>query len=153
MNMKKISFICLAILLAATVNAQVMHVWSNNQSVHQQTVESVDSITFENDSANIVNIPTVGNICKTWKKRYLQDPYDNYYVTYSLTFNSDGTFTYSFTAPDVTVSTSGKYLIQGNLILLCNTSSPRDGMPTCVVYNNGKIYGSFGYQTLAIELQ
>ena len=138
--MKKIIIILFAALCAAAVIAQTMQIWSNNQPVHQQSVENVDSILFIT-SAVSDNIPTSDKVCKTWTYQYYSSQY-SWGMTFNLTLREDNTFSYSeiYTDSGSNKNASGTYLVQGNLILACATAGDAVAVPLVWVYNEGALY-------------
>lgn len=85
-------------------------------------------------------------ICKTWEDIKTDGGYSK---GVRITLNQNDTFSYSFGQDDGEGFSwrnagSGTFLRQGNLILLCVTSGEGYCLPTCLVYNNGKLYGGFG---------
>ena len=85
-------------------------------------------------------------ICKTWEDI---KPNGGYSQGVRITLSQNNTFSYSYGQDSgngfswVSMG-SGTFLQQGNLILLCLTSGSGYNLPTCLVYNNGKLYGGFG---------
>lgn len=139
--MKKTSFMLFAALFAVAANAQNMQMWSNNDVIHQQAVSTIDSITFDNTSSDFVNIPNVESLCKTWTALY--DCYE-LCSTISLTLTNSNTFSCTLNQNGGnTYNCSGKYLVQGHLVLLCSTSGTNFFLPTSLVYSDGNLYGSF----------
>lgn len=135
--MKKIYLLLLATFIAAAMNAQTMQVWSNNQPVYQQSVDPVDSIIFlEASIAN--NLPTLDKICKTWLHEY-NGPKGYSYMAITLTDS------YTFTYDDDGDYSTGKYMVQGNLILFCiTTMGDSYNFPSILIYNDNKLYGDLG---------
>ena len=82
-------------------------------------------------------------ICKTWEDIKGSGDYRS---GVRITLSQNNTFTYYLTAKgDSWINYgSGTFLRQGNLILLCLTTGEGYYLPTCLVYNNGKLYGGFG---------
>ncbi len=141
--MKKIFFMLIATICVAA-NAEVMQIWNSSQVVYQQSTESIDSLTFINSN----NIPTPHDICKTWEgAAYSGGTGELSGYTIYITFSSNYTFSYNIFG----MMSTGNYIIQGNMILLCKTSGNGLYLPTCLVYYNGKLYGGFGEQG-SIEL-
>ena len=94
-------------------------------------------------------------ICKTWEDVKSSD---GYIRGARITLTQNKTFSYYFYYENDDHSYSwrnfgsGTFLRQGNLILLCLTSGTGLYLPTCLVYNNGKLYGGFGVSG-SFELQ
>ena len=135
--MKKFSYILLAALFSVATNAQTLQVWNNHQPVFQQTVETVDSITFLSASQDN-NLPTPEKLCKTWT---CINKYDNEVIA-ELTFNEDKTYYWNWKYDNKFSPTSGTYLVQGNIIILCLNSIVDTNQPIIVAYNDGKIYAN-----------
>ena len=130
--MKKMFFILLATLLVAAVKAEVMQIWNSGQIVYQQSIESMDSLTFVNEG----NIPTPSKLCKTWTGKSE--------ILIKLTLTKRHTFTFKCGNEEYGTC-SGEYLVQGNMIILCATSGYGiSNLPTCVAYNKGKLYSCVG---------
>ncbi|MBQ7996407.1 MAG: hypothetical protein IJ249_01915 [Paludibacteraceae bacterium] len=138
--MKKIFFLLIAMVCVAGVYAQNMQIWTDDDIMYEQSVATIDSITFTN-----ANAPTQeGTLYKTWEGKR------DYWAGVRITLTQNNTFTYYlwYENDDHSYSWrnfgSGTFLRQGNLILLCLTSGDGIYLPTCLVYNNGKLYGGFG---------
>ena len=141
--MKKLFFMLIATVCVAGAYAQNMQIWTDDDIMYEQSVATIDSITFTGSNAPAQE----GTLYKTWgaikpdggvRIVLSQDNTFSYYVL----GNEDEWYNYG----------SGTFLRQGNLILLCVTSGPGHYLPTCLVYNNGKLYGGFGVLG-AFELQ
>ena len=102
------------------------------------TTASTDAIiSFSSD-----NVLSPDNICKTWTGQagsntitltfFMSDDESIGYFSYTNYFD-DGPYSSTNTA-------SGRFLIQGNLILIC-ASQGFNYIPTVYVYYNGTVYG------------
>ena len=136
--MKKIFFLLIATVCVAGISAQTMQVWTDNDIMYEQSVATIDSITFTNSNAPAQE----GTLYKTWEDIKGSDDYRS---GVRITLSQNNTFTYYVTKGDSWNNYgSGTFLRQGNLILLCLTTGEGYYLPTCLVYNNGKLYGGFG---------
>lgn len=142
--MKKISFMLVAVICAVAANAQTMGIWNSNQVIYQQPISTIDSITFvENVEDNInfsnSNLATMGSICKTWNGNIEGGAIIK--ATFTKSNGVNLTLTMVGGGDYIEYNGSGKYILQGNLVLLCFTSG--EGvhmMPLVMVYNEGKLY-------------
>lgn len=141
--MKKLFFMLIATICVAGAYAQNMQIWTDDDIMYEQSVATIDSITFTDANAPAQE----GTLYKTWEdiKTFEEEGRQGVRITlsqnntfsYSVGNNIDGNWSwYNFG--------SGTFLRQGNLILLCLTSGEGYYLPTCLVYNNGKLYGGFG---------
>lgn len=149
--MKKLFFMLIAIICVAGVYAQNMQIWTDDDIMYEQSVATIDSITFTQSSAP----EQEGTLYKTWES--IKNTGGDYSHGVRITLSQNNTFSYSHGNNIDGVFKwynygSGTFLRQGNLILLCLTSGDGAFLPTCLVYNNGKLYGGFG-QFGAHELQ
>ena len=142
--MKKIFFLLIATVCVAGVYAQNMQIWTDNDIMYEQSVATIDSITFTQSNAPAQE----GTLYKTWEDIITDDGISQ---GVRITLSQNNTFSYSVgnNMPDGKNWSwynfgSGTFLQQGNLILLCLTSGTGYYLPTCLVYNNGKLYGGFG---------
>lgn len=148
--MKKLFFMLIATVCVAGVYAQNMQIWTGDDIMYEQSVATIDSITFTQSSAP----EQEETLYKRWEGTIIDDGYTQ---GVRITLSQNNTFSYSF-GQDVGdgfswySGGSGTFLRQGNLILLCKTSGQGTYLPTCLVYNNGKLYGGFGSWG-AFELQ
>lgn len=140
--MKKLFFMLIATICVTGAYAQNMQIWTDDDIMYEQSVATIDSITFTQSSAP----EQEGTLYKTWEDIKSSDDYS---VGVRITLSQNNTFSYSYGNNSDGVfkwynSGSGTFLRQGNLILLCLTSGEGIYLPTCLVYNNGKLYGGFG---------
>lgn len=140
--MKKLFFMLIATVCVTGVYAQNMQVWTDDDIMYEHSVATIDSITFTN-----ANAPTQeGTLYKTWESVRSDN---GHYEGVRITLSQNGTFTYSIyiyggDGYKWHSEGSGTFLRHSNLILLCMTSGTGYSLPTCLVYNNGKLYGGFG---------
>ena len=152
--MKKLFFMLIATICVAGVYAQNMQIWTGDDIMYEQSVATIDSITFTQSSAP----EQEGTLYKTWEgiKTFVEDGGQVVYNSgVRITLSQNNTFSYYIKDREESAwynYGSGTFLRQGNLILLCVTSGPGHYLPTCLVYNNGKLYGGFGVLG-AYELQ
>ena len=144
--MKKIFLLLIAAVCVAGVYAQNMQIWTDDDIMYEQSVATIDSITFTDSNAPAQE----GTLYKTWEatRSYTERTY-TYYDGVRLVLSQNSTFSYSFMSNSSSLDGweligSGTFLRQGNLILLCLTSGEGYYLPTCLVYHNGKLYGGFG---------
>jgi len=139
--MKKLFFMLIATVCVAGVYAQNMQIWTGDDIMYEQSVATIDSITFTGANAPAQE----GTLYKTWEKIITGDGYSQ---GVRITLNQNNTFSYYILDSEEDMEWynlgSGTFLRQGNLILLCLTSGQGYYLPTCLVYNNGKLYGGFG---------
>lgn len=138
--MKKLFFMLIATICVAGAYAQNMQIWTGDDIMYEQSVATIDSITFTQSSAP----EQEGTLYKTWEDIKIFE--GGISQGLRITLNNNNTFTY-YVADDGMEwynYGSGTFLRQGNLILLCLTSGDGIYLPTCLVYNNGKLYGGFG---------
>lgn len=139
--MKKLFFMFIATICVAGAYAQNMQIWTDNDIMYEQSVATIDSITFTGANAPAQE----GTLYKTWEGTKTGDGYSQ---GVRITLNQNNTFSYYVHDSEADMEWynygSGPFLRQGNLILLCVTSGPGHYLPTCLVYNNGKLYGGFG---------
>ena len=119
-----------------------MQIWTDDDIMYEQSVATIDSITFTGSNAPAQE----GALYKTWE---CIKSYDGGSEGVRITLSQNNTFTYYCLTETSNGEAwinygSGTFLRQGNLILLCVTSGPGHYLPTCLVYNNGKLYGGFG---------
>lgn len=138
--MKKLFFMLIATICVAGVYAQNMQIWTDDDIMYEQSVATIDSITFTQSSAP----EQEGTLYKTW-----EGINEGASQGVRITLSQNNTFSYSIgqgRGEDWSWMNlgSGTFLRQGNLILLCLTSGYGTYLPTCLVYNNGKLYGGFG---------
>ena len=149
--MKKLFFMLIATICVAEVYAQNMQIWTGDDIMYEQSVATIDSITFTQSSAP----EQEGTLYKTWEDIKSSD---GYLRGVRITLTQNKTFSYYFYCEDDDHSYSwrnfgsGTFLRHSNLILLCLTSGTGLYLPTCLVYNNGKLYGGFGVSG-SFELQ
>ena len=146
--MKKLFFMLIATVCVAGVYAQNMQIWTDDDIMYEQSVATIDSITFTDANAPAQE----ETLYKTWEG-IIDDGYSqgvritlsqNNTFSYSVGNNMDGNWSwYNFG--------SGTFLRQGNLILLCVTSGQGRYLPTCLVYHNGKLYGGFAFGSLELQ--
>ena len=129
----------IATVCVAGAYAQNMQIWTDDDIMYEQSVATIDSITFTDSNAPAQE----GTLYKTWGDI---KNIDGASQGVRITLNQNNTFTYSITEDGSEWSNygSGTFLRQGNLILLCLTSGWGFYLPTCLVYHNGKLYGGFG---------
>lgn len=149
--MKKLFFMLIATICVAGAYAQNMQIWTGDDIMYEQSVATIDSITFTDANAPAQE----GTLYKTWEDIKTFDEEGRQGVR--ITLSQNNTFSYSVGQDEGDGFSwfsmgSGTFLRQGNLILLCVTSGPGYYLPTCLVYNNGKLYGGFGVLG-AFELQ
>lgn len=140
--MKKLFFMLIATVCVAGVYAQNMQIWTDDDIMYEQSVATIDSITFTDSDAPAQE----GTLYKTWEGTKTDDGYTQ---GVRITLSQNNTFSYSVGQKREGNWSwynfgSGTFLRQGNLILLCVTSGTGYYLPTCLVYNNGKLYGGFG---------
>lgn len=140
--MKKIFFMLIATVCVAGVYAQNMQIWTDDDIMYEQSVATIDSITFTDADAPAQE----GTLYKTWEGTKTDDGYTQ---GVRITLSQNNTFSYSVGQKREGNWSwhnfgSGTFLRQGNLILLCVTSGTGYYLPTCLVYNDGKLYGGFG---------
>ena len=140
--MKKLFLMLIATVCVAGAYAQNMQIWTDDDIMYEQSVATIDSITFTDSKAPAQE----GTLYKTWVG---QKSFEEAFQGVSITLNQNNTF--SFKVGQLRQGewswrnySSGTFLRQGNLILLCVTSGEGLYLPTCLVYNNGKLYGGFG---------
>lgn len=138
--MKKLFFMLIATVCVAGAYAQNMQIWTDDDIMYEQSVATIDSITFTDSDAPAQE----GTLYKTWEDI-------KSYQGVRITLSQNNTFTYYVYTRDYDNggynwfnAGSGTFLRQGNLILMCLTSGHGTYLPTCLVYNNGKLYGGFG---------
>ena len=148
--MKKVFFMLIATVCVAGISAQTMHVWSESEIAYEQSIEAFDSITFTNVNQQaqdsdliVINNPS---LYKTWE---VIKTVDKRTRGVRITLSKDNTFSCYIGSKETENMSwhfqgTGTFLRQGNLILLCLTSGDGQSIPTCLVYNNGKLYGGFG---------
>jgi len=147
--MKKLFFMLIATICVAGAYAQNMQIWTGDDIMYEQSVATIDSITFTQSSAP----EQEGTLYKTWEGIKTDDGYSQ---GVRITLSQNNTFSYSFGQDGgdgfswVSMG-SGTFLQQGNLILLCLTSGTGYYLPTCLVYNNGKLYGGFGLYSYKLQ--
>lgn len=141
--MKKLFFMFIATICVAGAYAQNMQIWTDNDIMYEQSVATIDSITFTGSNAPAQE----GTLYKTWEdiKTFEEEGRQGVRITLS----QNNTFSCSVgrmgeNGMEWYNLGSGTFLRQGNLILLCLTSGTGYYLPTCLVYNNGKLYGGFG---------
>ncbi len=135
--MKKIFFMLIATVCVAGVYAQNMQIWTDDDIMYEQSVATIDSITFTDADAPAQE----GTLYKTWEgATYSGGTGELSGYTINITFSSN----YTFSSNIYGMMSTGNYIIQGNIILLCKTSGNGLYLPTCLVYYNGKLYGGFG---------
>ena len=88
-------------------------------------------------------------ICKTWTGQF--NCRNNSCSTITFTLFSNKTFSYNINEESYISSGSGKYIVQGNLILLCSSSAQLYCLPTNLVYNEGSIYVQFNHLYLELH--
>ena len=141
--MKKLFFMLIATICVAEVYAQNMQIWTGDDIMYEQSVATIDSITFTQSSAP----EQEGTLYKTWEDIKGED---GYWTGVRITLTQNMTFSYYIYDENKDHSYSwrnlgsGTFLRQGNLILLCLTSGEGSHLPTCLAYYNGKWYGGFG---------
>lgn len=150
--MKKLFFMLIATICVAGAYAQNMQIWTGDDIMYEQSVATIDSITFTQSSAP----EQEETLYKTWEDI---KSYQGSYLGVRITLSQNNTFTYYVYTYDHSNDSynwsntgSGTFLRHSNLILLCLTSGEGFNLPTCLVYNNGKLYGGFG-QNGSFELQ
>lgn len=143
--MNKLFFMLIATICVAGAYGQNMQIWTDDDIMYEQSVATIDSITFTGS-----NVPAQeGTLYKTWEgtKSFESKLGGSYNQGVRIILSQDNTFSYSLMERyDIEWHNyaSGTFLRQGNLILLCVTSGEGFYLPTCLVYNNGKLYGGFG---------
>ena len=140
--MKKLFFMLIATICVAGAYAQNMQIWTGDDIMYEQSVATIDSITFTQSSAP----EQEETLYKTWEDI---KSFGGTSQGVRITLSQNNTFSYSYgIGRDGGFSWanagSGTFLRQGNLILLCVTSGTGYYLPTCLVYTNGKLYGGFG---------
>ena len=141
--MKKLFFMLIATICVAGAYAQNMQIWTGDDIMYEQSVATIDSITFTQSSAP----EQEGTLYKTWEDIKIFEERITQGVRITLSQNN----TFSYFLGEMGENGmgwynygSGTFLRQGNIILLCVTSVTGYYLPTCLVYNNGKLYGGFG---------
>lgn len=136
--MKKIFFLLIATVCVAGVYAQTMQIWTDDDIMYEQSVATIDSITFTDANAPAQE----GTLYKTWEDIITGQGYSQ---GVRIILSQDNTFSYYIlgSGDEWYNYGSGTFLRQGNLILLCVTSGGGYYLPTCLVYHNGKLYGGF----------
>ena len=140
--MKKIFFLLIATVCVAGAYAQTMQIWTDDDIMYEQSVATIDSITFTDSNAP----EQEGTLYKTWEGRITDGGMSQ---GVRITLSQNNTFSYSIGEKSEGVWSwfnfgSGTFMRHSNLILLCLTSGTGYHLPTCLVYNNGKLYGGFG---------
>ena len=156
--MKKLFLMLIATVCVAGAYAQNLQIWTDDDIMYEQSVATIDSITFTDSNAPAQE----GTLYKTWECiRVYTEVYEGntytYYYGVRIVLSQHSTFSFSALSGSLSNNNwenygSGTFLRQGNLILLCLTSGEGSYLPTCLVYNNGKLYGGFG-SLGAYELQ
>ena len=90
--MKKLFFMLIATICVAGAYAQNMQIWTDNDIMYEQSVATIDSITFTYSNAPAQE----GTLYKTWE---CIKSYDGYSQGVRIVLSQDNTFSYYVPEP------------------------------------------------------
>lgn len=130
--MKKLFFMLIATICVAGAYAQNMQIWTGDDIMYEQSVATIDSITFTQSSAP----EQEETLYKTWSGNIVSCGGS---VSYSITISNSGSFTWSTSG----IGGGGRYACYGNIIYFYTTTMEQyacGSAPLNALFQNGSLY-------------